>query len=162
MIKLILMEQAEYEPFMKISMHTQADDQVKAGRWKAEEAEGNIEKLRQKFLPDGLNTPNHFFFTLEDDEINQKVGALWFTIIEQDSTQMLFVMDIYVEPKHRRHGYATQAFLEMETKALDMGITGIALNVFDHNTPAIAMYEKMGYIGPNEFRVLDLTAKDRK
>ena len=159
MIKLIPMSQEEYEPFMTISMHTQAQDQVKAGLLKADEADAKIAALGKKLLPEGLHTPNHHFFTLEDGETKQKVGALWYTIIEQDGIRMFFVMDILVNPEYRRHGYASQAFAEMEAKALDMGITRIALNVFDHNAPAIAMYEKLGYVGPHDFMVLDLTTR---
>jgi len=41
-IKLIPMCEAEFETFMEISMRNQSQDQVKAGKWKAEEADTNI------------------------------------------------------------------------------------------------------------------------
>ena len=161
MIELIPMCEAEFEPFMKISMRSQAQDQVKAGEWKAEEADTHIQKLRQLFLPEGLNTPKHFFFTLEENEINQKVGVLWFTIVDQDDSQLFYVMDILIYPEYRRHGYASQAFLQMETKALEMGINRIGLNVFKHNAPARAMYEKLGYIGSGNIMTLEIKPKNQ-
>lgn len=157
MIKLIPMQDTEFEPFMQISMRDQAEGQVQAGQWKADEADPNIHKLRAQFLPDGLNTPNHYFFTLETEDTHQKVGSLWYTVVEQGGKRMLFVMDIQVYPEHRRNGYGSQAFLQIETKALEMGISTIALHVFKHNHAARTMYEKFGYVGPDEAMIKELS-----
>lgn len=127
-------------------MRDQARGQVQAGYLRAEEADEVIEKQRQKFLPDDMVTPNHFFFTIEDQD-SDKVGGLWYTVAEQDGTRQFFVVDIQVYEEFRRRGYGTQAFGVMEEKAREMGISTISLHVFEHNHPARAMYEKLGYFG---------------
>ena len=63
MVQLVPMTEEEFEAFMKISMRDQAQGQVQAGVWRPEEADKNIQMLRSQFLPAGLATPNHFFFT---------------------------------------------------------------------------------------------------
>jgi len=144
------MTQAEYEPFMVISIKDQKEGQVLAGEWTAQEADEEMNKLMAQFLPQGLQTPGHFFFSLETTGIQEKVGGLWYTIIDQGGKKMFYVMDIQIYPEFRRKGYAQQAFLQMETQALDMGIDMIALHVFKQNVNAKAMYEKLGYVGDND------------
>ena len=157
MLKLIPMLETEFEPFMQISMKDQAEGQVIAGEWQAEEAEEKMRQLRAQFLPAGLETPDHFFYTLESGETAQKVGSLWFTVMEQEGQRMIFVLDIQIDPAHRRHGYGSQAFLQMESIAREMGITTIALHVFMHNQPARAMYEKLGYQGAGTMMAKELS-----
>ncbi len=147
MIKLISMTQAEYEPFMVISIKDQKEGQVLAGEWMAQEADEEMNKLMAQFLPQGLQTPNHFFWTLETTDSHEKVGGLWYTIIDQGGKKMFYVMDIQIYPQYRRQGYGEQAFLQMETQALEVGIDTIALHVFKHNVKARALYEKLGYAG---------------
>ena len=145
MIQLIPMTEADYADFMSVSMSCFAQDQVTAGEWQAEDAQQNIEKLREKVLPNGLATPGQTFFTTQDAET--VVGGLWYTFEEQNGERQLFVMDIEIYPEYRRHGYASQAFLAMEAQARELGIGTIAFHVFKHNHPARAMYKKLGYLG---------------
>jgi RimJ/RimL family protein N-acetyltransferase len=74
-------------------------------------------------------------------------------IVEQDGQPLIFVVDIQVYEGFRRRGYGTAAFCIMEDHAREIGITTIALNVFDHNHRARAMYEKLGYQGSGESMV---------
>ncbi len=149
MIKLQPMAAADFKPFMEISMRDHASGQIQSGRWPADEAEANIQKLRAQFLPKGLDTPDHHFFTLEN-EADEKVGAIWYWVTTQDGQPLIFVVDIQVFPEYRRRGYGSQAFLAMEKNAIDLGIDTIAMSVFQHNHNARAMYEKLGYLGTGE------------
>lgn len=150
MVRLVPMSLQEFEEFMIISMNDQAQGQVTAGEWKAEEAQGNIERLRSEFLPNGLATPNHYFFTIEEPTTSAKVGGLWYTVMEQAGKRLVFVVDIQIYSEHRRRGYGSQAFMAMEDKVREMGIASIGLHVFKHNPSARAMYEKLGYTGTDE------------
>ncbi len=156
MLLLIPMTEEEFECFMEISIHDQAQGHVRAGTWREDEADEKMEKLRSQFLPDGLETPNHFFFTLEETSTGAKVGGLWYTVVEQDGKRQFFVVDIQIYDEYRRRGYGSQAFMDMEEKALKMGITTISLHVFKHNHSAKAMYEKLGYVGTDEKMVKEL------
>lgn len=153
MLHLSPMKENEYEPFMELSMQEQSEGQIREGRWTAEEAEANMLKLRAQLLPQGLATPGHHFYTLEADETKEKVGSLWFTVNEHEGEKAIFVMDIQIDPQHRRKGYGTEAFLLMEEKAREMGINIISLLVFRDNTSAQAMYKKLGYSGSYEMMV---------
>ncbi len=156
MIQLVPMTNAEYDSFMEVSMREQAEGQVRAGTWQAEEADEMIRNLCDQFLPHGMATPNHFFFMIQDEDSGKKVGEFWYTIMEQDGKRQLFVMDIRIYDEHRRRGYATQAFQMMEEQAREMGITTISLHVFKFNHSARAMYQKLGYVGEEEMMSMDL------
>lgn len=147
MIHLVSMTAEEFEAFMVISMKDQAQGQVQAGAWRPEEADKNIEMLRGQFLPAGLATPDHFFFTVKEASTGATVGGLWYMLIEEEGKRQFFVLDIQIDPAYRRQGYGSQAFQAMEDNAQEMGVGTIALHVFEHNHPARAMYEKLGYTG---------------
>jgi RimJ/RimL family protein N-acetyltransferase len=147
MMRLIPMTEKEFEVFMELSMKDQAQGQVQAGVWRAEDAAANIERLRSQFLPNGLTTPNHYFFTIGDTGTGTKVGAIWYTVEDEEGQRQFFVMDIQIYEMYRRQGYGSQAFKAMEEQAREMGISTIALHVFEHNRAARAMYEKLGYTG---------------
>lgn len=147
MVRLVPMTEQEFEDFMVISMRDQAQGQVQAGDWRAEEAESNIQALRSQFLPAGLATPGHSFLTVEEVATAAPVGGLWYLVEEEDGKRQLFVVDIQIHDPYRRRGYGSQAFTAMEETAREMGVTTISLHVFTHNHPARAMYEKLGYAG---------------
>ena len=156
MIKLVPMKEADFEPFMTLSMKDQAEGHVREGRWAAEEAETIMLQLRGQLLPQGLQTSGHFFFTLETEDSTQKVGSLWFNMDEYMGEKAIFVMDIQINPRHRRKGYGMEAFLLLEEQAHKMGINVITLHVFNDNTPALALYQKLGYTGPCELMVKNI------
>ncbi len=160
MLRLVPMTEAEFDGFMELSMRDQAEGHVQAGTWRADEADAQIRELRAQFLPDGLDTPNHHFFTLAEGEAGAKVGGLWFTVIEQEGERQVFVVDIQVYDAYRRRGFGTQAFRLMEGLVRELGITTVALHVFQHNHPARAMYEKLGYTGSGAMMSKDLSTAE--
>jgi RimJ/RimL family protein N-acetyltransferase len=158
MVQLVPMTAEEFEAFMEISMRDQAQGQVQAGVWRPEEANKNMQMLRSQFLPAGLATPNHFFFTVQEADTGAQVGGLWYVVEEEEGKRQCFVVDIQIDDAHRRRGYGSQAFKAMENKAREMGITTISLHVFKHNHPARAMYEKLGYAGTDTMMSKELTS----
>ena len=147
MIRLVPMNEAQYETFSEISARDQMAGHVREGRWKAEEAEANMAKLAAQFLPQGLETPNHFFFAIEEEETGGLAGGLWYTLVEEGETRQFFVLDIQINEGYRRRGYGTLAFKAMEDQARELGVGTIALHLFADNTAARAMYQKLGYTG---------------
>lgn len=156
MVRLVPMNNDEFEAFMVISMRDQAGGQVQAGTWRAEDADDNIKQLRAQFLPDGLNTARHHFYMIEDPTTGKMVGGLWFMENEIEGQNQFFVLDIQIDQVHRRQGYGTQAFYALEEIARNEGIATISLHVFEHNLPARGMYSKLGYEGPGNTLVKDL------
>ena len=56
-----------------------------------------------------------------------------------------FVLGVEVEAAHRGKGYGRVAMQLGEQASLQAGDSQLALNVFGQNSPAIGLYEAMGY-----------------
>nr|BBH87517.1 hypothetical protein KTC_22680 [Thermosporothrix sp. COM3] len=144
MVTLRPMTEAEYQAFLEPSIREYAEDHVKDGEWSEEEA---LEKSRKEFydlLPQGLETPNHYLFTIVNEE-QQNVGMIWFMLHKRQGKLAAFIYDVKVDEPFRRRGYASQAFRELEHKVREFGGSKIALHVFGHNHGAIQLYTKLGY-----------------
>lgn len=147
MIQLVPMNEDHFEAFMQLSERDQMEGHVREGRWRAEDAQVNMDRLKAQFLPEGMATPGHCFWTIEDADSGVPVGGLWVALAEEGETRQFFVMDVQIFEPYRRRGYGTEAFLAMEEKARAMDVSTIALHVFEENHPARAMYQKLSYTG---------------
>lgn len=157
MIQLVPMNKDQYKAFMALSTPDQMQGHVREGRWRAEEAEASMAKLIEQFLPEGLATPNHFFFAIEEEGSGATAGGLWYMLAEEDGRRQFFVVDIQIYEPYRRRGYGEQAFKAMEDKAQEFGVTTIALHLFADNHPARAMYQKLGYAGTETSMAKDVS-----
>lgn len=150
MVHLTPMTEAEFQAFLQPAIEEYAQEHVKSGRWRAEEAaEKSAEEFRQ-LLPDGLATPDHYLYAIKDDR-GTNVGMLWFAVTERGGKRGAFVYNVQIDEQFQRRGYATQAFQALEALARDMGLAAISLHVFGHNTAARALYEKLGFVTKNLF-----------
>lgn len=67
------------------------------------------------------------------------------------------VSGVCVHPDHRGHGYAAGLMSLVAERILERGETPF-LHVYDHNTPAIAIYERLGYRVRREMQMLVVAA----
>ena len=95
-------------------------------------------------LPQGLETPDNYFFTIVDSR-SAAVGVLWFAVKTKFSARIAYVFDVSVRPDRQREGHALRGFLALEDEVKKLGLSGIALHVFGHNTGARALYTKLGF-----------------
>ena len=70
---------------------------------------------------------------------------LWFAVKEEFNSRIAYVFDIDIAQARRREGHAFRAFLALEAEVERLGLSGIALHVFGHNTSAQALYAKLGF-----------------
>ena len=150
---LLPMTQPEYEAFVERAIPEYAADNVRAGYWSASEA---LEKSREgyeKLLPKGLQTENHYLYTLYD--VDQAVGMIWIRADLQSPIKNGFIFELYVDEKFRGKGYGKQAILLIEEKARELGLKSLGLHVFAVNNVARNLYESVGY----EVSSLNMTKK---
>lgn len=133
----------EYEAFLARIIPEYAADNVRAGYWDESQA---LEKSRtetEALLPQGLQTKNHYLYTLYDD--NQAVGIIWLRAELERPRKSGFIFDVYIEDKFRGKGYGKQVMLLIEEKARELGLKSIGLHVFASNNVARSLYESIGY-----------------
>lgn len=139
------MRAEEFESFADEAVASYANDNVQAGRWSISTALARSRREFKRLLPQGLETPNHFIYEIEDETAGQSVGFLWFAIVETSETRYGYVYNIRVKPEFRGRGYARAALDLIETVAASAGLSTIALHVFSFNTGAQALYRSTGY-----------------
>ncbi|MFH8839978.1 GNAT family N-acetyltransferase [Streptomyces sp. NPDC017868] len=109
-----------------------------------EQALAKAEESGRRFLPQGLATPGVTVSVGTRD--GQVVGYLWVGRLEREPGKGTgFVFEVEVVEGERGKGYGRALMLLAEQHALEAGERLIELHVFAGNTPAIRLYESLGY-----------------
>jgi ribosomal protein S18 acetylase RimI-like enzyme len=148
MTVLVPMTPTQFDAFLLESVPAYGDDKVAAGQWPPSEA---LERARAEFdelLPQGLATPDNLLYAITD-EGGADVGVLWISLQERAGQRIAYVYDVNVRPERQREGHASRAFAALEQVVRELGLAGIALHVFGHNTGARLLYERLGFLATN-------------
>ncbi|MBT2493153.1 GNAT family N-acetyltransferase [Streptomyces sp. ISL-96] len=95
-------------------------------------------------LADGVATPDTYLGVLVRDD--RVVGTLWLALRHPNPGQSgAYVFDVEIAEEYRGQGLGRALLLLAERKALAAGTERIGLNVFADNTPALRLYESLGY-----------------
>ncbi|KJY33110.1 GNAT family N-acetyltransferase [Streptomyces katrae] len=93
-------------------------------------------------LPEGLDTPGVTFAVLES--AGTPVGHVWLAAAGEGG-EGAYVYDVAVAEEHRGRGHGRDLMLLAERTAIAQGHRVLALHVFAANTPALRLYESLGY-----------------
>ncbi|MET9437947.1 GNAT family N-acetyltransferase [Streptomyces sp. NPDC006551] len=109
-----------------------------------EQARAKAEASHRENLPRGLASPGVAIHVVTRD--GQVVGQLWTGRRElSPGRNGAYVYDIEVAEAQRGRGVGRALMLLAERVALDAGESLLGLHVFTGNTPAIRLYESLGY-----------------
>ncbi|HSM72095.1 MAG TPA: GNAT family N-acetyltransferase, partial [Anaerolineales bacterium] len=134
MSTLIPMTQTEFDEFLEHLVPSYAADNVRAGYWSEEESLEKSRKQTDALLPQGLQTENHYLFTLFDDD--KPVGMIWMRAELDRPIKSGYIFDVEIRQEFRGKGYGKQAMLLIEEMARELGITRMGLHVFAYNSVA--------------------------
>jgi RimJ/RimL family protein N-acetyltransferase len=149
MVTLVPMTQAEFESYLEAAIREYADDHVRAGNWAAE---GALERSRQEFdalLPQGVNTPQQYVFSIHADDADRNIGMLWFADRRATPGHCAWIYDFVIQEEYRGRGYGALAMRALEDQVRAVGLDKISLHVFGDNRVARGLYAKMGYVETN-------------
>lgn len=149
MTLLCSLSPVEFADFKATSIPTYAGEKVRSGEWTEADALRQAREAFDQLLPNGLDTPENHLFALRGTAGGPLLGVLWFAVRQRASDRIAYVYDIVIHPPFQRQGHARRAFLALEDKVREMGLSGITLHVFGHNTSARALYESLGYQATN-------------
>jgi ribosomal protein S18 acetylase RimI-like enzyme len=96
-----------------------------------------------KLLKKGMDTPDHFFYSIKNGDI--RVGFIWFYLKIVKNIIRSRLSLIYTDENFRRKGFAEYAMNMIEKEFIKKGINEIELNVFSNNEIALSLYNKLGY-----------------
>ncbi len=148
-VRLEPMSEEDYAKSVKRSISRYAAELVQRG---LSTKEGSLEVSRQdfeRFLPQGLKTPGHHLCNLLEITRNVRVGETWYTVQGRGGKPHFWIDWIWIDAKHRRHGYASQTLRLLEERARQLGADRTGLSVWMDNPGAVALYSKLGYVATN-------------
>ena len=141
MVKLVKMQQEDFEPYLERGIREYADDHVRNGNWTVEES---LERSRREFehlLPDGVNSRDQFLYSIVYEKGENKIGWLWVQVKDQKA----FIYDFVIDEGFRGQGFGKQALVALDEKIKSMDVQSVGLHVFGDNITAQELYKKMGY-----------------
>ncbi|MFT8853357.1 GNAT family N-acetyltransferase [Leuconostoc suionicum] len=142
MLRLENMTAAHFDYYMSSSIKEYAVEKVQAGSWTQEDSLDNAKLTYDRLLPDGLNTPNNFFFSIiKGDNV---IGYIWLGP-DSENKNIAFIFDFEIYDAYQNNGFGSQAISLASTKAKTLGFTSVGLHVFGTNSRAIHVYEKAGF-----------------
>ena len=145
MIRLRGMTRDEFAIYEDREVHRYARANVEAGYWDPQEALRRAREAHARLIPQGLETPDHHFFILEETSTYAPVGFLWASVDRQAVQPSVFLFDIYIEEASRGKGYGREAMMALEAWAMGLGIRRFGLHVFASNEVAQSLYRQLGY-----------------
>jgi ribosomal protein S18 acetylase RimI-like enzyme len=145
MVQLIPMSKADYERFLDWAVSDYAQERVRAGTWRPQDARQLAEKAFESLLPEGLSSPNQYLYALVDETRDRHIGFLWYGLRDGEREPFAALYEIVIFEAYRRQGYGSESLRALEKRVRESGVSKIVLHVFGHNEPARALYRKLGY-----------------
>ncbi|MDV7703609.1 GNAT family N-acetyltransferase [Leuconostoc suionicum] len=142
MLRLENMTAAHFDDYMSSSIKEYALEKVQAGSWTQEDSLDNARLTYDRLLPDGLNTPNNFFFSIINGD--NVIGYIWLGP-DSENKNIAFIFDFEIYDAYQNNGFGSQAISLASTKTKALGFTSVGLHVFGTNSRAIHVYEKAGF-----------------
>ncbi|MFJ3585641.1 GNAT family N-acetyltransferase [Streptomyces sp. NPDC090127] len=137
------MTPAEFGPWEVEARESYARSWVERGVAE-DRARAKSEAAHRQLLPEGLDSPGTAIHVAVRD--GETVGHVWTADRElEPGVHGSYVYGIAVAEGHRGHGYGRALMLVAEGVALGAGARLLGLHVFAGNTPAIRLYESLGY-----------------
>ncbi|MGW6569325.1 GNAT family N-acetyltransferase [Streptomyces sp. NPDC054975] len=137
------MTHAEFGPWEANARESYARSWVERGV-PEDRARARSEAAHRLLLPDGLDSPGTAINVAVRD--GETIGHVWTAGRELEPGVLgSYVYGVAVAEGHRGHGYGRALMLVAERVALGAGHRLLGLHVFAGNTPAIRLYESLGY-----------------
>ena len=144
-IRFVPFNEVDFHAWLAQAIPSFAISGVEEGRWTLADS---IEKSRQahaELLPQGLQTPGHFFVRLCAVDSGEDVGTLWWAESDKAGQAEAYVYGIDIAEPVRRRGHARAALLELERIGRERGVHHVSLHVFGHNHGARQLYAALGF-----------------
>jgi ribosomal protein S18 acetylase RimI-like enzyme len=142
MVTLRPMTESEYTPYIAFLREDYARERAESRQTSIDEERAISNQQTESLVPQGLATPQHYFWTVLDGD-GAAIGSLW--VFVELALARAFIYDIALAAEQRGKGYGRQTLDALEEAMRAMGVTRITLNVFAKNAVARHLYDRQGY-----------------
>lgn len=157
MLELRKMTPDEYANYMKSSVEKYAEEKQKGEGLTPENALKMAQDSYQRLLPQGLETPEQFLYSIFSKDSQNSIGILWMAKKMNGVKPYTFIYDIELDAENRGKGLGKDLMQLVEKETLQLGCVSIGLHVYGHNAAAVALYEKSGFETTSRMMKKDLT-----
>lgn len=156
------MSQAETESHLAQTISHYAEELIETGFWSEHAAQQKAETETMAAVDKGNGNSSLHWLLIKHSGLNQTIGYLWFSVIEQFGHTFAFISDIEIKPEFRRKGFAKETFKALERTLQGLGVYDIRLHVFRQNNAAQALYHQLGFEATSTHmrKTLDLGKQD--
>jgi len=146
-VRLVPVSPLEYDEFVKEQIQEFAEQKVRAGHWRPEEARELSRHAVESFLPAVGPSEGHRVYRAVDESY-RKVGWIWVgpppvRLLNLPTRRWLY--QITVDAPFRGKGYGRAMLAATEELVRREGGQELYLNVFRWNSIARALYDSAGY-----------------
>ena len=146
-VRLIPASPTEYNDFVKDQIREFAEQKVRAGHWRSQDAPELSRHAVESFLPKEGPSENHRVYRAVD-ESGRGVGWVWVgpppvRLLNLPTRRWLY--QITVDEPLRGQGYGRAMLASTEELVSREGAREVYLNVFRWNSVARALYDSAGY-----------------
>lgn len=145
-LRLRPMTQDEYVDYRARSEHDYAREMAASGQLDLDAAVKRSAVEFAELLPAGLDSTGMHLWTAETGDPARTAGLGWIELRQRASGVSAWVYDVKVDAARRGQGLGRALVEALHGEARALGATSISLNVFGHNTTAIALYDSLGYV----------------
>jgi GNAT superfamily N-acetyltransferase len=131
-----------FNKYKDVQAESFAQDLASAQGWPIDTALKFAKQNTESQLAAGCDTPGEILL-VGTDEDSRSIGAAWFSKAHTAGEYLL--ADFRLNPEVRGGGLAKPFLTECLAYAERCGVVRVNLNVFTSNSPALALYRKMGW-----------------
>ena len=139
------MDEADFRLSLERSIVRHSEDCARRGIWTEAASLQASRDESVELLPQGRETPDMHFAHVVDEKANVRVGETWYLAKERGGKTQFYVAWLWIDPEHRRKGYASQLLQVLADEAVQSGADRMELAVVFDNPGAQALYAKMGF-----------------
>jgi RimJ/RimL family protein N-acetyltransferase len=144
-VRLAPLTPLEFQHYRAAVVEKLAQAGVSAGAWGDKASHAVAEASIAALLPLGIATPGHQLVNVVAEATAECVGVLWFRVEDMWADKEVTILDLEIEERHRRSGYARGVVEAVIQIGREMGATRIRANVFANNTASTAVVRELGF-----------------
>ncbi|WP_335871734.1 GNAT family N-acetyltransferase [Bacillus sp. 2205SS5-2] len=143
MIQFSKVQQEEFDKYLDFLIPDYAQGITENFNLTMEQGLEESEMMVNDMLKDGLSSEGQYLYNVEDVNLNEKVGILWYSIIPE--IKQAHLNHILIEESRRGKGYGSKTLEKLQDMLKEDGIKSIGLSVFGRNEGSYRLYKKLGY-----------------
>lgn len=145
-MKLIKMNQEEFELIKGKMIADYTKEKVKLGIWAEEEALELAKETFNTMLKDGVDTKNNFFYNIVNENVD-RIAYVWFAKPENEA----FIYNVDIFEAYKEKVDLKEIYTLIEDAIFSLRATKISIHSFGYNKELIDRYKTYG------FDIIDVT-----